>query len=141
MPNTPVPAAATGLPETSRRSALAGAVALIATGCLPCPAKAAQTATAEPEPIIKLIDAYYAGMQAMRNAAADLTNGESDALVDQTWCPPYDALCERTPAIRSRAGAVAALKFLQEERRDFLDSPAEDPLLNALLSYLEGATA
>ncbi len=137
MQKVPPSAAATGLPETSRRTALAGAAALLATACLPHSAKAA--VVTQPEPIIALIDSYRAGLQAFEAGYANLTNAEFDALADVTYRPAFQELRERTPPIQTMAGAIAALQFCSDDMEDNDELGIICPIVNATLAYLKGA--
>ena len=77
--------AATGLPEASRRTALAGAAALLATACFPRAAKAAEAA--QPEPIVVLIDRYRTAIRTFNASDSNLTDAEFDAMADATYRP------------------------------------------------------
>ncbi|GLS18132.1 hypothetical protein GCM10007874_11480 [Labrys miyagiensis] len=134
-----ISAAAIGLPEASRRTALAGAAALLVTACLPRSAKA-ETPT-QPEPIIALIERYRAGLRFFEDHASALGDPEFTALADATYRPPLEELRAWMSPIQTRAGALAALQFCSEDMVENDEIEVIGPLVNAALVYFKGETA
>ena len=134
-----ISAAATGLPEASRRTALAGAAALLATACLPGSAKA-ETPT-QPEPIIVLIEGCRAGLRYFNDNADVLGDPEFTALAEATYRPPLEEIREWKSPARTMAGAITTLQFCSEEMEAFDDLDVIRPLINVVLGYLKGEQA
>lgn len=91
---------------------------------------------AAPEPVVALINAYQAGVAAY-NGLPDHEEGE--AFAAQTYGPPLTQLKEAPPAILTATGAVAAVRFMRDEIRDFNDPEDLLPLLDRLLEFLTSA--
>ena len=107
----------------SRRGLLAGAAAAALLG----------PAIAHPaDPLVALIAAYRAECEQL-----DATVGE---IPDDAPMPIWHALNDgRVPAATSKAGAVAALRLAAEICEDFGGADAVPNLMQAALSFLEGA--
>jgi hypothetical protein len=109
----------------SRRGLLAGAAAVALIG--PATAHAA-------DPLVVLVAAYRAECEQLNATVGDIP--------DDAPMPIWDALNEsRIPAATSKAGAIVALKLAVEMCEDFGGADAVPNLMQAALSFLEGATA
>jgi len=91
---------------------------------------------AEIDPLLGAIQAYFAGVKAMSDLPSGSVTAENeDALIEQTYGAPQRALLEwDRPAITKEA-AIAALKFIGDERM-IVDSLGE-PLRLAVVRFLE----
>ncbi|WP_024277385.1 hypothetical protein [Xanthobacter sp. 126] len=109
----------------SRRGLLAGAAAVALLG--PAPARAA-------DPLVALIADYRAECEQLNATVGDIP--------DDAPMPIWHAINEgRIPAATSKAGAIVALKLAVEMCEDFDGADAVPNLMQAALSFLEGATA
>lgn len=109
----------------SRRVLLAGAAVAALLG--PAAAHAA-------DPLVALIAAYRAECEQLNATVGDI--------LDDAPMPIWHALNEgRIPAATSKAGAIAALGLAMEMCEDFGGADAIPNLMQAALSFLEGAPA
>ena len=109
----------------SRRGLLAGAAAVVLLG--PATIHAA-------DPLVALIAAYRAECEQLNATVGDIP--------EDAPMPIWHALNEgRIPAATSKAGAIAALRLAMEMCEDFGGADAIPNLMQAALSFLEGAAA
>lgn len=109
----------------SRRGLLAGAAATALLGVA-----AAHAA----DPLVALIAAYRAECEQLNATVGDIP--------DDAPMPIWHALNDgRIPPATSKEGAIAALRLAVEMCEDFAGADAVPNLMQAALSFLEGATA
>ncbi|MFG1211052.1 hypothetical protein V5F72_01360 [Xanthobacter flavus] len=105
---------------------MAGAAATALLG----PSAAAHPA----DPLCALVAAYQAECERLNATVGDIP--------DDAPTPVWHALNEgRIPAATSKAGAIAALRLAVEMSEDFSGVDAVPNLMQAALSFLEGAAA
>ncbi len=91
---------------------------------------------AEVDPLLGAIQAYLAGVKAMSDLPSGSVTAENeDALIEQTYGAPQRALLEWDRQAITREDAIAALKFIGDERM-IVDSLGE-PLRLAVIRFLE----
>lgn len=128
MPNDPVPAADTGLPNATRRAAFLGALSL--------PALAAAPAVAAPhDPLLHAVRQYYAAVEFFEEHCPDNDPG-ANAMYDQVLAPPFRKLLEAAPVPTTIQGAIAGLEWAAEETRINADADAVTSAIEAVLSFL-----
>ncbi|MGU3496305.1 hypothetical protein ACLBXM_19875 [Xanthobacteraceae bacterium A53D] len=110
--------------DMSRRSAIA------AVACLP----PALLGGAAADPLLSLISACRAGNEAYNAVPRDV---DDDLAIASTYGPFYAALAS-APAATTRAGALAALRFLHKEL-EHTNIDAAPAILSAALAYFDGA--
>lgn len=112
-------------PSLSRRGLLAEAAVAAILGLA-----AAHAA----DPLVALIAAYRAECEQLNATVGDIP--------DDAPMPIWHALNEgRIPPATSKAGAIAALRLAVEMSEDFSGVDAVPNLMQAALSFLEGAAA
>jgi hypothetical protein len=104
------------------------------------PASAVLAGATTADPILDLIAQYHAGIAAYATGAFDGASHEEElALCARLWGDVCDEICDRTPPIRTMAGAIAAIKFHHTATEDFARGPdGLQPLLDAVVTFLEG---
>lgn len=135
MPNTPVPAAAIGLPETSRRSALAGAVALVAAASIPALGWPASrlAASGASDPVFAAIEAWRAAEKAMNEGPEE--DGDRQPLFDDYWAK-LQALGSVIPTSREGSALLVAT-LIDTEKHHLIDETS--PLLPALFNVINAS--
>lgn len=112
-------------PSLSRRGLMAGAAATALLG---------PSAAHPADPLCALVAAYRAECAWLNATVGDIPDG--------TPTPIWGALNEgRIPAATSKEGAIAALQLAVEMSGDFSGVDAVPNLMQAALSFLEGAAA
>lgn len=96
------------------------------------------------DPIIEAIAAYEAGNAAYERhpicRTLDWTDEDMNVVVEATYGPSLRTLDEWTDPAVSRERAIAALRFVVEESRNFKQSDGVDAMVKAALAYLEANT-
>lgn len=95
----------------------------------------------EADPIISVINQYYAGIVAFRAIPEEVWPdlGGENAVCQFTYGAAMDELDNWRQPCTSREGAIAALKFAQKESEDYYTEPSVKSMIAAVLTYLEGA--
>jgi hypothetical protein len=119
----------------NRRSVIKGGLVLAASSHTAVATADADASTTDP--LIVAIADYEAGCAAF-NALPDgaITRENEEGLVMATYGGPQDRLTDWNEPARTREGAIAALKFM-EEQHVFCDQVGE-AMRRAVLGYLEG---
>jgi len=135
MPNTPVPAAAIGLPGTSRRSALAGAAALVAAVSIPALAWPVNrlAAPGAPDPVFAAIDAWRAAEKAMNEGPEE--DEDRQPLFDEYWAK-LQALGSVIPTSHEGAALLVAT-LIDTEKHHVIDETS--PLLPAMFNVINAS--
>lgn len=94
----------------------------------------------EADPIISVINRYHAGIVEFRTIPEDKWPelGGENAVCQSTYGAAMDALDNWKQPCTSREGAIAALKFAQEESENYYTEPSVKSMITAVLAYLEG---
>lgn len=97
----------------------------------------------EADPIISVINQYYAGIVAFRAIPEEVWPdlGGENAVCQSTYGAAMDALDNWRQPCTSREGAISAMRFAQKESEDYYAEPSVKSMIAAVLAYLEGAAA
>lgn len=91
------------------------------------------------DPIVELLARYDAGRAEYEiTPTKGLGIDAETALSNRLFGDIFTEICEQTPPITTHAGAAAAIRFLQGENLNYLSSEAAEPVLEALLAFIEG---
>jgi hypothetical protein len=131
-------ATAEAMPEINRRQMLAGVAVVPACGLAAIVPTSAIAITAH-DPLIDMLEAYREGMTAFSALKEDdwPLHGGEDAVIQKTYGAPLNALNEWDQPARTREGAIAALRFIAEETRNFWSSEGVPAMAMAALAYFE----
>ena len=136
--------------EITRRAMLANVGKLSAGACLAAlvvaqvaPAvgaadERAVTTTEGREPLLRMINAYRAGLEEFNRSCPDDGSTEVwDTYAQDTWRPFYDALAGWEQPASTLEGAIAALRCAYLEERDCGNSEITLPLMAAAMGYFD----